>query len=91
MKEFAKPKNQKAEVLLELIIRPTVTFSQFYQNLRIINPRARISDLRKHGLEIKCEHKSVRNKHGRAVSYGVWHIPRLEKDRAVRIYEEINR
>lgn len=88
MLDLAKPKNQVAEVLFELLMNKEITFERTYANTGIINLGARISDLRfKHNLIISCQEKEFYNKHGRKSTYGVWTLH--DKRTGLEVYKSI--
>jgi len=72
------PTSQTQEVLHELITRKTVSRAQFFKFCGILNVTARIADLRKLGLEIRCEEIPVPNKFKRVVKYGNWSLANIE-------------
>lgn len=92
MTQLTTPKNQKAEVLYELLQHNEVTHLQIVKATGINCPTARIANLRhQHDLNIPCEMRPVRNKHGRTVKIGVWSIPADEKETAIQVYKTLNR
>lgn len=85
-----KPKNQKAEVLYELIKRKSINRMQIMQECGILNVTAIISILRlDYNLPIKTTDIAAINKHGRAVQYAHWSL--TDKVMGKEIYEIINK
>ena len=86
------PKNQKAEVLFELLQNDSISRMSIMNETGILNLTARISDLRiRHNLDIRCRKVLVKNKHGRPVSYGKWSLPEIQISDGLLIYQEINK
>lgn len=83
-----RPKNQTAEVLYELLTHKSITRRELFLNTDILSPTSRITDLRKLGLEILCEHKNVKNKHGRSVTFGSWSLS--DREEGLKVYRAIN-
>ena len=75
MKELKPPKNQKAEVLYELLTQEKITFKSVFLKTGIVEINARISDLRlDYGLIIPCNWIKTINKHNRKIRYGSWKL-----------------
>lgn len=88
---LARPRNQNAEVLYELLTSEQLTRMAFFMNTGILNVTARIANLRlNYGIEIECGRHKVTNKHGRPVSYGVWRIPANKRYDAWKAYDKVN-
>jgi hypothetical protein len=81
------PKNQNAEVLHLLIEKDRSTFDIVREG--VLNPSARISNLRKYGVDILCNEVPLTNKFGRKTKYGIFTIVNLAE--AVIIYDRINK
>ena len=84
------PMNQTAEVLYELICSNSISVRYMIKNTGILNLSARISDLRKLGLDIPCNYKSTHNKFGRKIQYGTWSL-NSDREKSLKIYKEINK
>lgn len=80
------PTNQNAEVL-NLLLTDRQTSLNLISN-GILNPGARIANLRAMGVNILCSYFSTVNKFGRAVKYGEFSV--LNKKDSRKIYKEIN-
>lgn len=82
------PKNQNAEVLF-LLIHEKQTRRSIFLSTDILNPSARISNLRKLGCDIYCTYISKVNKFGRNIKYGIFEL--LNKEFAKELYDKINK
>lgn len=82
------PKNQTAEVLYELLTNGPINRRDILINTGILNVTARISDIRKHGINVKCEMIKTKNKHNRSISFGKWSIDKNIS--VVDVYNKIN-
>lgn len=72
------PKNQLAEILAELLLVKTLTRKSAMQ-LGVLNLTARISTLRlKYNIDVVCVEVSTKNKFGRPISYGKWHVANID-------------
>jgi hypothetical protein len=80
------PTNQNAEVL-NLLLTEKQTSLNLVMN-GILNPTARITNLRAMGVNVLCEFISHTNKFGRAIRYGQFSV--LNKKDSRKIYKEIN-
>ena len=90
--QLQRAKNQVAEVLYELLTKKKINRRDVMNETGILNLSARIGDLRiKHNLTVKLEQVKTKNKHGRRVVYGNWLIPDDEKEKALEVYNNINR
>lgn len=88
--KLSKPKKQLAEVLYELIKYKGRSTLQLMNSTGALCPTKRISDLRlNHSVLIKTVSKSVKNKYGRVVKYGVFTV--VNKDKATEVYNRINK
>lgn len=68
------PKNQLAEILAELLLVKTLTRKSAMQ-FGVLNLTARIATLRiKHNIDVVCVEVSTKNKFGRPIIYGNWHV-----------------
>jgi hypothetical protein len=81
------PTNQNAEVLNLLLTEKRQTSLNLVMN-GILNPTARITNLRKMGVNIICDFIKHTNKFGRTIKYGEFYV--LNKREARKIYTEIN-
>lgn len=81
------PTNQNAEVLNLLLTEKRQTSLNLVMN-GILNPTARITNLRKMGVNIICDLIKQTNKFGRTIHYGEFSI--LNKKDARKIYTQIN-
>jgi hypothetical protein len=53
----------------------------------ILNPTARIANLRSNGIIIECKWIKSTNKFGRSIRYGAWSL--LNEEKALEIYETL--
>lgn len=81
-----QPTTQLQEVLCELILNDTISVRQILSDTGILNPKARISDLRRIGVNIETEMVHVTNKYGRKAKFGQWSIPEESKQSATEMY-----
>lgn len=87
---LAKPKNQTAEILFELINKNSASRTELMEMTGCLNITAIISKLRlDHEIEVKCTFKETTNKHGRPVKYGIYTLP--QKEDAIKKYNSINK
>jgi len=84
---MTSPTNQNAEVLNLLLTEKTTTSLNLVMN-GILNPTARITNLRAMGINIICNLIKHTNKFGRTIHYGEFSI--LNKKDARKIYTQIN-
>jgi hypothetical protein len=84
--EITKPTSQSSEVLY-LLLEGKKTTMDFFKN-GIMNPTARISDLRSLGVQIICDKVDHVNKFGRKINYGQFTI--LNTTESLEIYKKIN-
>lgn len=89
--QLNKPTNQTAEVLYALLTRRRIDRRQMLLETGILNVTARIANLRKLGIDIRCYNRSVRNKHGRTVTFGAWAIHDSIADQAAELYPIVNK
>jgi|694.fasta_scaffold42607_6 hypothetical protein len=90
MKELKPPKNQKAEILYELLTQEKITFKSVFLKTGIIELNARISDLRlDYDLIIPCSYIETINKHNRKIRYGSWKL--INKELGLTIYNRVNK
>lgn len=80
------PRNQTLEVLNLLLTNKQTSLSLISNN--IINPNARIANLRAMGVNILCSYLYTTNKFGRAIKYGEFSI--LNKRDSRKIYTQFN-
>lgn len=80
------PKNQTSEVL-NLLLKSKQTSLNLISN-GILNPGARIANLRAMGVNIICNYYQTINKFGRLVKFGEFSI--LNKKDSRKIYTRIN-
>lgn len=78
------PKNQLAEILHEMLVTGQIT-RKSAMNLGVLNLTSRIANLRiHHNIDVVCVETPTKNKFGRPVAYGVWHV--RDKDYAFDKY-----
>lgn len=82
------PKTQIAETLHLLITRTMMTTLAFEGN-GILNPTAKMSELRKLGVEIDCEMRPKVNRFGRKTKFGTFRL--RDEEEAINIYNKINK
>lgn len=83
-----RPINQTSEVLYELL-KKDISRSQIFKDTGILNLTAQISNLRlDYDLEIVCTRIKAKNKHGRSISFGKWHL--MNKITGIEVYNKIN-
>lgn len=88
MKTLEKPRNQTTAILKQLINSGGVSERQFSFN----GFRTRLSELRNnHGLEIKIRIIEFTNQFGRDSHYNEHYLTDFEKEKAVKLYEKLNR
>jgi hypothetical protein len=69
-----KPKNQLAEILYEMLVVGQIT-RKTAMVIGVLNLTSRIADLRnKHNIDVVCVETPTKNKFGRPVTYGRWHV-----------------
>jgi hypothetical protein len=91
--KLAKPTNQTAEVLHELIKNKSINKRDMLKNTGILSLTAQITFLRnKHNIAINCERISTENKFGRSISFGVWSVSKklCDQKKLVATYNKIN-
>lgn len=81
------PSNQKEELLYMLLNSKTLSRRQILIQSGILNPTARIADLRNLGVIIDCDNIKVKNKFNRSVTYGAWSIS--NKKKSEELYREM--
>lgn len=86
-KTLPAPKNQKAEILYDLITSNEITES----NYPYTGFRSRLSDLRRLGLTIRFQWKNFKSRYGRKGRFKVHYLWETHKRKAVRLYREINK
>lgn len=87
---LAKPKNQSAEILFELINNTNASRSELTEMTGVLNVTAIISKLRlDYEIEIKCNFKETTNKHGRPVKFGIYQL--IDKNDGLKKYNTINK
>lgn len=83
------PINQKMEVLHELLINDSVCRRELLLSTGILNPTARLSELRNdHLLPIKTATITVKNKFGRNAYFGQWSLE--NKQTGIELYKKLN-
>jgi hypothetical protein len=87
MQTLTQPQSQLAEVLYGLITEPEITERDFFQN----GFRSRLTDLRNLGLQIRDRWKQKKNKFKRPCRFKVHYLWSIEKRKAERIYQSINK
>lgn len=89
---LAKPKNQSAEILFELINNTNASRSELTEMTGVLNVTAIISKLRlDYDISIKCDLKETKNKHGRNVRFGIYSLTSISKMVAILKYNQINK
>ena len=83
------PSSQTGEVLYYLLTVPKVTTRLLMSDLGMLNPTARISQLRAKGLNIKCKDIEFKNKFGRKRTYGEFSLSNTKK--GFRVYKQLNK
>jgi hypothetical protein len=69
-----KPTNQLAEILYEMLVVGKITRKSAMM-FGVLNLTSRIAVLRNHyNIDVVCEETPTKNKFGRPVSYGIWHV-----------------
>lgn len=87
---LAKPKNQTAEILFELLNNVTASRSELMEMTGCLNITAIISRLRlDHEIDVKCNFKETINKHGRPVKFGIYQL--IDKNDGLKKYNTINK
>lgn len=87
-KTLPAPKNQKAKILRALIVRPKGISER---DFRLNGFRSRISNLRELGLNIRHIVVKKYNEFGHPLWYRVHFLRESEKEKAIRIYNQINK
>jgi hypothetical protein len=85
-----KPTNQLAEILYEMLVVGKITRKSAMM-FGVLNLTSRIAVLRNHyNIDVVCVEMPTKNKFGRPVSYGIWHV--ANKDYAYdRYVNKINK
>lgn len=87
--EMKPPKTSIAEILYTLINSGAVSIIIFPY---LSSFRSRLSDLRlKHGLTIKRVQKTKLNKFKNSYTYVVHKLDKSEKEKAIKVYNELNK
>lgn len=90
--KLSKPNNQTAEILFELINNKNASRLELTEMTGVLNITAIISIIRlTHKIDVKCDFKEVKNKHGRKVRYGIYSLTEYSKMIAFKKYPEINK
>lgn len=84
---MTKPITQIAEVLYLLLQKEMTSLDIIMHG--VLNPTAKISQLRAKGVNVLCKSLKHKNKFGRQINYGKFTI--LNKRDAVKIYNQINK
>ena len=87
MKKLALPESQMQEILYELINRLSIDRKTMMLSCGVWNLTARISNLRKKGLNIKSDEIKAVNKYGRDISFVHYRLE--DKKEASAIYNEM--
>jgi len=88
--ELKKPTTQLQEMLFTLLSEKTSTRRSVLLGCGILNPTARISDLRNdYFLNIRCEKIKVENKYGRKITYGSWKL--VDKNKGLEVYKKLTK
>jgi hypothetical protein len=83
------PKNQVMEVLYYLIHHNGATTRDIQRDCYVLNVTAKISELRKIGVQIVCDELKAKNKFGREITFGTFKILNLADSK--NIYKHKNR
>lgn len=88
---LAKPKNQRAEILFELLNRNSpASRTELMEMTGCLNITAIISVLRlDYEIEVKCSFKETINKHGRPVRFGMYNL--TDKEDGLKKYNTVNK
>ncbi len=87
MMNLKLPTNQVSEILYLLLEYDTITFGDSYLMTGITNLNARISDIRRLGLDVPCKMIKFINKFGRKKEYGTWSLP--NKKLGIEVYKKL--
>lgn len=87
MQTLKEPHSQLAEVLHGLITKNEISERMYDQN----GFRSRLTNLRKLGLNIRDKWKSFVSKHGHPGQYKSHYLWTIEKKKAIKIYNRINK
>lgn len=82
--ELPPPKNQVMEVLNYLINKGIATTRDIQRDCYVLNVTAKISELRKLGVQIICDEIKGKNKFGREITFGSFKILNLAE--STKIY-----
>jgi len=85
--QLPPPRNQRAEILHDLITSNEITEHEYPYN----GFRSRLTELRKLGLTIRFHWKNFKTKYGRKGRFKVHYLWETHKRKAMRIYKEINK
>ena len=85
--QLPQPKNQTQELLYMLLNSKNLTRKEILLQSGILNPTARIANLRRKGVVVGCENIKVKNKFDRTVAFGSWSL--TNKEEAKDIYREL--
>lgn len=83
------PKTQVMEVLYYLIHHDKATTRDIQRDCYVLNVTAKISELRKLGVQILCDEVKAKNKFGREITFGTFKILNLADSK--NIYKTKNR
>jgi hypothetical protein len=87
-----KPKNQTSEILFELINNKNASRSELTEMTGFLNVTAIILKISlTHEINIKCDLKEIKNKHGRNVRFGIYSLTDASRMAALRKYNQINK
>lgn len=84
---LAPPRSQLAEVLYGLIMENEISEGDY----RINGFRSRLTNLRHRGLDIQCKWKDFTSKYGNHGKYKVHYLFSIDKEKAEKLYQEINK
>jgi hypothetical protein len=80
---FSKPINQQMEVLAYLLAKDNATTKDIQRDCHVLNVTAKISELRKYGVNISCSQVKAKNKYGRQINFGMYKICNLAESKII--------
>lgn len=85
--ELTMPKNQVMEVLYYLIEKASIGMAASTRDIQrdcyVLNVTAKISELRKLGVQILCDSVKHKNKFGREITFGAFKILNLQESKTI--------
>jgi hypothetical protein len=79
------PKNQVMEVLYYLIHHHGATTRDIQRDCYVLNVTAKISEVRKLGVQVLCDERKAKNKFGREITFGSFKILNLAESKKIYI------